>query len=68
MELGFVKADSRNLPDVNHFMVAEFFFELWPLRLRGDASSEEPEVSISSSRLIYALYNNSWKIITFGVD
>lgn len=25
MELGFVKADSRNLPDINHFMVAEFF-------------------------------------------
>ena len=25
MEAGFVKADSRNLPDINHFMVVEFF-------------------------------------------
>ncbi|XP_043222652.1 uncharacterized protein LOC122381929 isoform X2 [Amphibalanus amphitrite] len=25
MEPGFVKADSRNLPDINHFMVVEFF-------------------------------------------
>ena len=25
MDPGYVKADSRNLPDVNHVMVAEFF-------------------------------------------
>ena len=25
MEPGFVKADSRNLPEVNHLMIAEFF-------------------------------------------
>ena len=25
MEPGFTKADSRNLPDINHFMVVEYF-------------------------------------------
>ena len=25
MEPGYVKADSRNLPEVNHLMIAEFF-------------------------------------------
>ena len=25
MEAGYVKADSRNLPDIDHLMIAEFF-------------------------------------------
>ena len=25
MEAGYVKADSRNLPDIDHLMIAQFF-------------------------------------------